>query len=200
MPAPTPPPPPQAVPYWVDDESVRASMLMSGGWPLGGGGGGSVQQAGRAGGSPSATGPGCGAPHLAARGVARACPSSFAPKARTPSPPPPPHTHTAPDQPVEVDPSARDAPGASGARSKPRKRWGAGGQPEDAELAHPLLGGESALSLMRPRGWRRGGGGGGGDGGRQGPTFFDWWFAKPPMQAAPLRPGQAVANKAEAKT
>lgn len=120
----------QAVPYWVDDESVRASMVMS-----------------------------------------------------------------APDQPEEIEPGARDA--EPGARSKPRKHWGAGGQPEDAELTHPLLG-ESSLSLMRPRGWRKIGGGS--SSGRQGPTFFDWWFAKPPMQPAPLLAGQTAPSKAEAKT
>eukprot|EP00887_Chlorella_sp_A99_P007158 scaffold2.g7158.t1 len=114
---------------------------------------------------------------------------------------------SAPDQPAELAPTARDQPAAG--RSKPRRRIGEEGEEGD-ELRQPLLGGlgrlggrageagarmSSMLSTVVHRMREQAGEQSG-----LWATFTEWWFAKPPMRPRPLLPGQPIPQRAEPKT
>ncbi|GAB4819711.1 hypothetical protein N2152v2_006757 [Parachlorella kessleri] len=122
---------------------------------------------------------------------------------------------SAPEQPAELAPNARDQTGAA-KRSKPRKHLGSTVGDDDDESARPLLGGHEGdeeeegeghrrLDLMSrtraqmqelmPSFFRKHGRSGafGGRGGYGAvPTFFDWWFSKPAVRSRP-RPAAGAA-------
>ncbi|EFN52611.1 hypothetical protein CHLNCDRAFT_58814 [Chlorella variabilis] len=112
---------------------------------------------------------------------------------------------SAPEQPADVAPDARDQEAA--ARTKPRKRLGDEEDDEDeiAELREPLLARQSLISSARIKtaerrangkramrqapqaGWRE--------------RLLEWWFSKPPMAPRPvLVVGAAPPAKIEPKT